>query len=125
MDVNRRRLSDYSWPDSRVTVSWYDGDGAGFVASSRVMSERGVGSVHRMSPLVVWIAGDRGWGEAAATIEARAVVEGVLANLVSATRLNYHVARRDRRWGIVSLNAVYEHETLTAAVAGMTLAVGR
>jgi hypothetical protein len=56
--------------------------------------------------------------------EETADVHGVLADLVSATRLNYRVARRDRRWGIVSLDAVCEHETLTAAVPGMTLAAG-
>jgi hypothetical protein len=59
-----------------------------------------------MSPPVVRIADDRGWVEAPATIEARAAVHGVLADLASATRLNYRVARRDRRWGIVSLDAV-------------------
>ena len=111
------------WPDSRVTISWYDGDGPGFLAASKAMSGRGVSSVHRMSPPVVRVAGDRGWAEAPATIEARGAVDGVLADLVSAARLNYRLVRRDGRWGIVSLECVYERDTLTPALPGAAVSV--
>ena len=111
------------WPDSRVTISWYDGDGPGFVASSRAMSGRGIVSVHRMAPPVVRVAGDRGWAEAPAVIEARTKVDGVLADLASALRLNYRVERREGRWGITALDCVYERDTLTAVVPGAVLSV--
>lgn len=111
------------WPDSRVTISWYVGDGPGFVARSRAMSERGIVSVHRMSPPVVRVAGDRAWAEASATIEARTTIDGVLADLVSAARLNYRVERRAGRWGILALDVVYERDALTAVVPGSMVAV--
>jgi hypothetical protein len=111
------------WPDSRVTISWYDGDGPGFIAASKAMSGRGVASVHRMSPLVVRVRGDRGWAEAPALIEVRAAVDGVPADLISAARLNYRLERRDGRWGIAALTCVYERDTLTPTVPGAELTV--
>ena len=111
------------WPESRVTITWFSGDGPGFVAASAAMAARGVASVHRLSPPAVRISGDRAWAEAPATIEARAVVDGVPADLVSATRLNYRAERRGSRWGIVALDAIYERDSFTAVVPGAAVAV--
>ncbi|MGI5499052.1 nuclear transport factor 2 family protein [Lentzea sp. CA-135723] len=109
------------WPDSVVALSWFTGSGADFVARSREMSGRGDVSVHRTSPPVVHVAGDRGWAEVPAAIEVRTTIDGVLADLVSHTRVSYRVERRDGRWGIVALDAIYERDTLTAVLPGTTL----
>ncbi|MFD4668877.1 nuclear transport factor 2 family protein [Lentzea sp. NPDC058450] len=109
------------WPDSVVTLSWFTGSGPDFVARSREMSGRGDVSVHRLSPPAVHVAGDRGWAEVPAAIEVRTVLDGVLADLVSYTRVSYRVERRDGRWGIVGLDAIYERDTLTAVLPGTAL----
>lgn len=109
------------WPDSRVTLSWYEGDGPGFVAASEAMSGRGDASVHRLSPPVVQAVGDRAFVEVPAGIEVRTEVDGVLVDLASYTRILYRLERRDGRWGITALDCVYERDTLTPAVPGRTV----
>lgn len=47
------------WPDSTVTLSWYRGDGPGFVDASEAMTGRGEASMHRLSAPTVQIVADR------------------------------------------------------------------
>ncbi|MET9254544.1 nuclear transport factor 2 family protein [Streptomyces sp. NPDC003717] len=111
------------WPDSTVTVSWYRGDGPGFVDGSEAMSGRGDLSVHRLSPPVVQIVADRAFVEVPAAIEVRTEIDGVSADLVSYTRIVYRAGRREGRWGILSLDCVYERDTAQPAVPGTRLAI--
>ncbi|WP_329563354.1 nuclear transport factor 2 family protein [Kitasatospora sp. NBC_01266] len=111
------------WPDSRVHLSWYNGSGPGFIAGSRNMIGRGDTSVHRMSPPVVHVVGDRGYVEAPTGVEFRVTIDGVLVDLVSRTRLNYRVERRDGVWKILSLDAIYERDTITPAVPGTAITI--
>ncbi|MGI5183364.1 nuclear transport factor 2 family protein [Dactylosporangium sp. CA-152071] len=59
------------WPDSTVGLSWYTGDGPGFVDASRAMAAAGNAGVHRLSPPVVQVVGDRAFAEVPAAIEVR------------------------------------------------------
>jgi hypothetical protein len=116
-------MAEAYWPDSHVDLTWYTGDGPGFVVGSREMSGRGDASVHRMSPPVVHVHGDRGWAEVPAGIEVRSTIDGVLVDVVSYTRVCYRVERRDGQWRILSLDCVYERDTATAAVPGQTFSI--
>ncbi|MYW62608.1 hypothetical protein GTY65_00720 [Streptomyces sp. SID8379] len=80
------RMRDCYRPDSTVTLSWYRGDGPGFVAASEAMAGRGDASVHRLSPPTVHIAGDRAFAETPAGIEIRTVVDGVTVDLTGHRR---------------------------------------
>ncbi|MFB9466277.1 nuclear transport factor 2 family protein [Streptomyces cinereospinus] len=111
------------WPDSTVTLSWYRGDGPGFVSASEAMAGRGDASRHRLSPPTVQIAGDRAFAEVPAGIEVRTEVDGVTADLVSYTRIVYRLERREGHWRILTLDCVYERDTLTPAVPGRQLTV--
>jgi hypothetical protein len=129
------------WPDSSVHVSWYEGDGPGFVDASEAMAGRGDTSVHRLSPPAVRIVGDRAFAEVPAGIEVRTTVEGVAVDLASYTRIVYRLERRDPgdageggggpdgregrdgRWGIVALDCVYERDTITPVVPGQQVAI--
>ena len=106
------------WPDSTVRLSWYEGDGAGFVAGSRAMTERGRTAVHSMFAPIVHIRGDRAYVEAPAAIRAHLEVDGVVGQLVSYSRLNYRLERREGVWKILSLDAIYEDISLTPAAPG-------
>ncbi|MGI5472989.1 nuclear transport factor 2 family protein [Streptomyces sp. CA-132043] len=117
------RMRACYWPDSTVFLSWYRGDGPGFVAASEAMSGRGDASVHRLSPPAVQIVGDRAFVEVPAGIEVRTVVDDVAADLVSFTRIIYRLERRDGRWGITALDCVYERDTLSPAVPGRHIAI--
>ena len=110
-------------PDSSVSLSWFNGNGLDFVARSRVMSESGLRPLHRLSPPVVHVNGTRGFVELPAAIEVRFPVEGVEADLISYSRLLYRVEHRALGWRILSLNAVYERDTLAPAIPGTVLTV--
>ncbi len=109
------------WPDSTVHLSWYDGDGPGFVAGSRALTERGLTTLHSMFAPVVHVRGAKAYVEASTAVRAPLVVDGVRGNLVSYTRLNYRLERRDGEWRILSLEPVYEDTTLTPSIPGQRI----
>ncbi|MGH2930232.1 MAG: nuclear transport factor 2 family protein, partial [Solirubrobacteraceae bacterium] len=71
------------WPDSTVRLSWYNGDGAGFVAGSEVMARRGAVALHHMFTPAVHVRGDRAYVEAPAAMRFRVEVGAVPGDLVS------------------------------------------
>lgn len=111
------------WPDSTVHLSWYDGDGPGFVAGSRALRERGLLTVHAMSAPVVQRSGHRALVEVSAAIRADLDVDGVAGRLVSNSRLEYRIERRDGEWRIRSLDAIYEDTALTPSVPGQRIEI--
>ena len=132
--LRERQSRDRGWwtqmaacfhPDSRVTLSWFDGPGSEFVARSRKMSEDGLRMVHRASPPVVHLHEDRAVLELPLAVERRFLLGGVEADLSSFTRLLYRLERRAADWKILSMNAIYERDTLVPAVPGTTLDIDR
>ena len=111
------------WPDSTVRLSWYTGDGAGFVAGSQAMAGRGSVALHHASAPAVHVRGARAHTELSVAMRIRVEVDGVDAELVSSTRLNYRLERREGRWRITRLDAVYEYTTLGAAVPGQVIEI--
>lgn len=111
------------WPDSTVRLSWYDGDGPGFVAGSKKITEAGLVTVHRMYAPVVHLSGAKALVEASAAVSTTVDVNGIAGDLVSHARLNYRLHRRDGQWRILSLDSIYEHVTLAPAVPGQPIAV--
>jgi hypothetical protein len=118
------QMRDCFTDDASVRLSWFRGSGADFVTASESMAARGETSVHRLSPPVVDHHGDRAFVEVPAVIEVRGEVDGVEADLASATRLCYRLRRHEDRWLIQSLDPVYEHDTLTPSHPGETLPIG-
>ena len=110
-------------PDSRVTLSWFDGPGSEFVARSRKMSESGLRMVHRPSPPAVHLHEDRAVLELPVAVERRLLLDGVEADLTSFTRLLYQLERLVIGWKILFMNAIYERDTLAPAIPGTTLNV--
>ncbi|MDT8911388.1 nuclear transport factor 2 family protein [Amycolatopsis sp. PS_44_ISF1] len=110
--------------DATVRLSWFRGSGPGFVAESRKMAERGDTAVHRLSPPVVHCRGDRALVELPAVIEMRTDLDGTEVDLASTARLCYRIERRDGGWLVLSLDPVYERDSLTSAHPGVPLAVG-
>ena len=53
------QMAECFHPDSRVTLSWFDGPGAEFVSRSQKMSEMGIRILHRPSPPAVHVNGDK------------------------------------------------------------------
>lgn len=116
-------MGDQYWPDSRVRLSWYDGPGEGFVTGSRAMAQRGTVTLHHAFAPVIHVRSDRAYAEMSVAVRLQIDVDGVAADLVSATRLNYRLERRDDRWRITLLDAAYEYATLTPSTPGQAIII--
>ena len=117
------QMSSCFHPDSSVNLSWFNGPGPEFVARSQLMSQSGLWPMHRLSPPVVHVRGQRGFVEVPAAVEVRFPINGIEADLVSFSRLLYRVERREGDWKILSLTSIYERDTLAPSVPGTTLTV--
>lgn len=117
-----RMLATY-WPDSRVDVSWYHGDGPGFVHASRKLSAGGVVGKHRMFAPIVDIRGNKAHVEIGSRNWSQLKVDGKTVNLNANMRINYRLEKRDGEWKILSLQPIYEHSELTPDVPGETLVI--
>ncbi len=117
------QMAECFHPDSRVTLSWFDGPGSEFVARSQKMSEMGIRILHRPSPPAVHVNGDKAVLELPVSVERRFLLKGVEADLTSLSRLLYRLELRETGWKILSLNAIYERDTLTPTVPGTMLDV--
>ncbi len=111
------------WDDSTVRLSWYNGDGAGFVAGSAAMAERGAVATHHLFAPVVHVRGAKAYVELSLAMRITVEVDGVQGDLVSYTRLNYRLERREGVWRILTLDAVYEYATLTPSVPGQAIEI--
>lgn len=109
------------WPDSRVDLSWYHGDGPGFVYGSRAMYERGAQPVHRMFAPVVDLKGNKAHVEVGALTWSTLEVKGVTANFETSMRLNYRLEKRNGEWRILAMQPVYEYATVSPAAPGETI----
>jgi hypothetical protein len=106
------------WLDSTVRLSWYEGDGAGFVAGSKKHAEHGTTAAHHMFAPAVRVQGNQIHVEVAALMWSTVTVDGTPGNVNSFVRLNYRVERREREWRILSLDPIYEYATLTPGIPG-------
>ena len=112
--------ADCFHPDSRVRIAWFDGPGAEFVRLSRGVYDAGLRPVHRMSPPVVHVLGDRAVAEAPAEISIVQDFGGVEAYVVNQVRLLYRAERREGVWRIAAMDCVYERDSLSPVVFGTT-----
>ena len=110
--------------DARVNLSWYTGDGAGFVEGSERMSSDGDLAVHRLSPAIIHVRGDRAVAEVSCAVEFQVRIDDVAAHLVSYTRLNHGLERHPNGWRVLRMDAIYERDTLSPAFPGDSIAVG-
>ena len=114
-----RQMRDAFASDSTVRLSWYRGDGPGFVNESERMGKKGDKAIHRLSPPVIHVEGDRAIAEMSCSVEFQVRIHQVPAHLVSYTRLNYRLQKQpDGGWTVTQLDAIYERDTLTPAVPG-------
>jgi hypothetical protein len=117
------QMRECFWPDSTVRLSWYDGDGPGFVAGSEAIAQAGLVTTHQIFSPAVHVRGDKALVEAPAIVRAPIVVDGVRGDILSHARLNYRLEHRVGEWRILSLDSVYEHTTLTPSVPGERIEV--
>jgi hypothetical protein len=109
------------WPDSRVDLSWYHGDGPGFVEASRRIYERGSRPLHRPFAPAIDLRGSRAHAEFTAQSWSTFEHRGRPLNLYCNMRLNYRLERRSGEWRIFGFTSIYEDAYITAQDARQTV----
>jgi hypothetical protein len=101
------------WHDDGVMMAtWYQGPARDFIRVSREGFERGINILHFLGGNSVDVAGDRAVSQTKMTISQRAKVHGVECDVVCTGRFYDFLERRDRRWGIVLRQPIYEKDRL-------------
>ncbi len=98
--------------DGWMTATWFQGRAADFIRASQAGFEAGVNILHFLGGSVCTVAGDRAVAQTKMTIQQRADVHGVTADVTCTGRFYDFLARRDGRWGIVRRQPVYEQDRL-------------
>jgi hypothetical protein len=116
-----RQMRESFHNDSTVRLSWFQGSGPDFVTESKKMSGNGNRALHRLAPPVLKINNHKAIIEVPSAIEFRIFVNDVETDIVSFARLLYRAERRDGVWKLLSLDAIYERDTMTPVVPGAIL----
>jgi hypothetical protein len=95
-----------------MTATWFQGPAEKFIEVSRQGFESGVNILHFLGGWSCELAGPRAISQTKMTINQRAVVEGVLSDVVCTGRFYDFFEKRDGRWAIVRRQPIYEKDRL-------------
>ena len=98
--------------DAWMTATWFLGPAATFVEVSRDGFNRGVSILHFLGGFTCDVTGQRAIAQTKMTINQRATVDGVLADVLCTGRFYDFFERRDGRWAIVRRQPIYEKDRL-------------
>jgi hypothetical protein len=103
--------------DGRMMATWFQGTAEEFIKVSEEGYARGVRILHFLGGSSVDVAGSRAIAQTKMTISQRAVVEGVVCDVVCTGRFYDFLEKRqdDRgndRWGLVLRQPIYEKDRL-------------
>lgn len=123
-DLGRwERMRGCFWPESQVRVSWYRGDGAGFVEGSIDMAKRGVLAKHRVTPILVNLNGSRAVAAMPSIIDLLVKLHGVELILSAHARFLYRAEKRGDSWRLMGFDAIYMRDELTPTIPGRSITV--
>lgn len=123
-DLGRwERMRDCFWPESQVRVSWYRGDGAGFVDGSIDMAKRGVLAKHRVTPILVNLNGNRAVAAMPSIIDLPVKLHGVELILSAHARFMYRAEKRSEVWRLMGFDAIYMRDELTPTIPGRSITI--
>jgi hypothetical protein len=98
--------------DGWMTATWFQGPAAEFMRARRAGFERGVSIIHFLGGTTCEVAGERAVAQTKMTINQRASVDGVVADVVCTGRFYDFFAKRAGRWAIVRRQPIYEKDRL-------------
>lgn len=110
-------------PDGRMMATWTQGGFEHFIRVSEEGYAKGVRILHFLGGNAVDVAGTRAISQTKMTIAQRAVVEGVLADVVCTGRFYDFFEKRDGRWGLVLRQPIYEKDRIDAVEPGAGIAL--
>lgn len=98
--------------DGWMTATWFQGPAQKFIEVSREGFNKGVSILHALGGWTCDIVGPRAIAQTKMTISQRALVDGVLVDVVCTGRFYDFFEKREGRWGIVRRQPIYEKDRL-------------
>jgi len=99
-------------PDGWMTATWFQGPATDFIEASRKLFDEGGNILHTLSGWTCDIVGNRAISQVKMTINQRAPLDGILVDVVCFGRFYDFLEKRNRRWGIVRRQPIYEKDRL-------------
>ena len=107
------------WHDDGVMMAtWFQGPASEFIRVSREGWNKGVSILHFLGGTAIDLAGERAVAQTKMTISQRAVVEGVLSDIVCTGRFYDFLEKRAGRWGLVLRQPIYEKDRMDPVPQG-------
>jgi hypothetical protein len=101
------------WHDDGVMMAtWFQGPAAEFIRVTKEGWAKGVSILHFLGGSSVEVAGDRAIAQTKMTISQRGDVHGVPCDVVCTGRFYDFLDRRQRRWGLVLRQPIYEKDRI-------------
>ena len=104
--------------DGRMMATWTQGTADEFIAMSQEAWARGVSILHFLGGAAIDLRGNRAVAQTKMTISQRAAVEGVLCDVVCTGRFYDLLEKRDRCWGLVLRQPIYEKDRMDPVTPG-------
>lgn len=111
--------------DGYMTATWFQGSASDFIAVSRKGFESGVRILHFLGGTSIDVRGDRAIAQTKMTINQRAEVHGVEADVVCTGRFYDFFAKVDGEWKIVRRQPIYEKDRLDVVDPAATVTLDK
>lgn len=99
-------------PGAWMSATWFQGPATEFIAVTREGFDRGVSILHLLGGFTCDVVGVRAIAQTKMTILQRAGLDGVLVDVACTGRFYDFFEKRDRRWGILRRQPIYEKDRL-------------
>ena len=110
------------WHDDGVMMAtWFQGPATDFIRVTQEGWAKGVSILHFLGGSSVDLRGNRSIAQTKMTISQRALVQGVLCDVVCAGRFYDFLEKRSGRWGLVLRQPIYEKDRLDPVDPAATL----
>ena len=117
------RFASVWHPEGWMTATWFQGPASRFIEVSREGFERGVNILHALGGFTCDVAGSRAISQVKMSILQRALLHGVLVDVVCVGRFYDFFEKRNGRWAIVRRQPIYEKDRLDPVDPAATLAL--
>jgi hypothetical protein len=109
--------------DGRMMATWTQGTGDEFIAMSKEGWAKGVSIMHFLGGQSIDLAGHRAISQTKMTIAQRALVHGVMVDVMLTGRFYDFLEKRDGKWGMVLRQPIYEKDRMDTVVPNAPLAL--
>lgn len=111
--------------DGYMMATWFQGSADAFIQASRTGWDRGVNILHFLGGMSIDVQETRAIAQTKMTISQRASVHNVLCDVVCTGRFYDFLEKRERAWGLVLRQPIYEKDRMDPVDPSMRLVLDR